>query len=206
MRTAIILSLSLAAIEIGSNVALARVTTLRDCGLKGTIEERIADCAKETSYKNNGAVWDLVSSVTVDGKIPINYQVWQDFFTGLIWSDLLDTKFSYDQAIQVDENYCTQGADNFTKNCKVIRQIACVSEEGKRAEDGITDHQFELPTLEQFTLAESDGIREVLPNTNYTFLSSSLNSTASADARGYENGALVNINRTEAKSVLCVAR
>jgi hypothetical protein len=52
------------------------------CGLRGTVSERIADCARTKELE--GGSWALVTK-TLDGK----KEVWKDLTSGLTWSDLL---------------------------------------------------------------------------------------------------------------------
>src|SRR6204780_2251937 len=54
-------------------------------------------------------------------------------------------------------------------DCNVIHEVACPSPMGQKAEVGINDRNFSLPTRKDFDMAEKDGIREVVPNMKDSF-------------------------------------
>ncbi|OFZ82717.1 MAG: hypothetical protein A2583_05060 [Bdellovibrionales bacterium RIFOXYD1_FULL_53_11] len=73
------------------------------------------------------------------------------------------------------------------KDCSVIKEKACITEEARRASAGISGKSFGLPTIQEYRDAESNGIREVLPNIyRYLFWTASLVPYASGFAYGFD--------------------
>ena len=79
-----------------------------------------------------------------------------------------------------------------------------------RANSGISDKKFGLPTVDEFRKAEADGIREALPNMrDHFFWSASLYPYVSDFARvfsGYDGYSYVDFRDNGGYSVRCVGR
>lgn len=128
-----------------------------DCGTSGTVEQRKADCNNSilTSAK---VLWSLVSRAQ-NMQLNRTYEVWEDSKSGKLWGDLLDTRHCF------DSSYCgNRAAVELSANNSIGRQIACTSEAAKKANAGITDRVFELPSIEDYRAAQANGMLQVLPN------------------------------------------
>ena len=126
-----------------------------NCGVVGSVKDRIQDCAKLPNSEKNptgSVVWNLISRMH-DDKTGRSYQVWQDSNTKLLWGDMLDSSYHHINAAEWDWD---RGV--------VTKEIACTSNEGSRANAQISDKSFGLPTRAEFETAEKHGMREVVPN------------------------------------------
>lgn len=164
-----------------------------------TVEDRIKNCITlPNAIKKTGAgvKWNLVAR-SRDAKTGAFYEVWKDSQSGLLWGDRLDNTYTHYNAIGL-------GA-----NGKVVTETACNSQGGKTASAGIGEKKFGLPTIEEYSQAEKNGVREVLPNKNYLFWSASINPKYTDYARVF-NGNSGDLNddyfRDSLFSVRCVGR
>jgi hypothetical protein len=178
-----------------------------------TVEDRIRNCislpgaVKKTAA---GVTWNLVSR-SRDPKTGKFYEVWRDSQSGLLWGDRLDKKSSHYDAIALGSR-CERASAHSMK-CNVIKESACESEEGKRANAGIGERRFGVPTLEEYEAAEKDGIREVVRNMKYySFWSASVYSglpaygSGNAHSFGGDLGHRSFGARADDLSVRCVGR
>lgn len=109
------------------------------CGLKGSVDERMKDCAYQLTSSREGFV--LVTR-SKDFK-----EVYKEVSTGLLWSDRLPS---------------TMSGYNAEKACKA----------GPKDVVGLSDVSWRLPSIDEYKEAEKSGIKNVLPNMNYWFWSS----------------------------------
>jgi hypothetical protein len=115
---------------------------------------------------------------TEDGK-----EVHKEVSTGLLWSDRLPERMIY---------------HNAKKACKAdLKEVA-----------GISDVTWRLPSIDEYEEAEKNGIRQVLPNMNYWFWSSTPHPGNHHRARLFigTNGNLFDYFRNYHVSVRCVAK
>ena len=142
-----------------------------------TDAQRIKDCSlrKDSSKTTSkGVKWNLVARKR-DVSTGKYYEVWKDSKSGKVWGDKLDSDYTHHDAIELN------------MSGKVIKEKACITEEAKRASARIGDKSFGLPTIKEYEDAESNGIREVLPNMRYSwFWSASLSPYGSDGARGFD--------------------
>jgi hypothetical protein len=130
------------------------------------------DSIKRPQSSNSGVVWRLVARKLANGR---KYEVWMDDSTKLYWGDRLDRTYS----LGCVEQECTRlGRLNgeairldwfavaIDSEGRVATEIACGTEsvEGKRSNPGDSEKKYGVPTMSEFSQAENDGIREVLPN------------------------------------------
>ena len=148
-----------------STVANAQLAPSSECGISGSIETRIMNCAvnaKSTVVSNTGTVWNLVSR-KYDQPSDALYEVWRDSKTGLLWGDFLGWKnYAYPQNLPTFYQAVKLADDG-----NVIQETACDSKLGKAASAQIQDKNFGLPTYYEFLEAEKNGFREVLPHMHY---------------------------------------
>jgi hypothetical protein len=158
-----------------------------------TVEDRIQNCSRypgSVKKTNKNVTWNLVARKR-DRSTGRYYEVWKDSSTGLLWGDRLDSTYSHYNAValatapcQVDHN-----APNYSKNCPVTSEKACGSAEGKRAQAGVNEKSFGIPTIQEFLQAEKDGVREVAPNmAGQWYWSASLDSIYPEFARLFYGG------------------
>jgi len=141
-----------------------------DCGVSGTISERIKNCAKSITTAE-AVIWHLVAHWEVPSR---SYEIWQDAATGLIWSDTLDTRYTHQDAIELDKttvgNYYTNCWKSPSKqwiDCRVNSESACTSNAGEQATGGITERAFGLPTEGDYMWATLHGIKEIFPKSSH---------------------------------------
>jgi hypothetical protein len=118
------------------------------------IEDRIKNCNQSVQANFTSIVsWNLVARST-DPSSGKTYEVWQDSMTGILWGDKLDQQYTHYDAVVLDTNW----------DHRVLRELACNSEDGHRATAGITEVAFGLPQQQEIYQAVRDGLLEVLPN------------------------------------------
>lgn len=170
-----------------------------------TTEDRIQDCSKiaGSSKKPKGVEWNLVSRKRdlASGKF---YEVWRDSKSKRLWGD---------RVVNPDHQegtYSHHNAVAMLANGAFIAEKACISVEGKKANAGVSDKTFALPTIQEFEEARENGITNVLPNMkNRSFWSVSLE-PKNANRAGYfnANDGYIGYESREYDffSVLCVGR
>jgi hypothetical protein len=121
-----------------------------------TTDDRIANCANlPGAVKKAGSDqvrWNLVSRQR-DRSTGKFYEVWKDSTSGLLWGDRLDSNYTHYNAVELSVD-----------GKRVVSEKACAGDEAKRANTGLREKTFGLPTIEEFQQAEKDGVREVVPN------------------------------------------
>ncbi len=127
------------------------------CGLEGSVIERIAECAEkypngsqkvtddEESKADLKVSWRLVTVIKDENFSRIYRQVWYSESSNLVWSDRLvfdehDGYVSHPQAIQI-----------------------CQDLEIAPASKGRLNLEFRLPTIEEYKRAQAQNLKEVLP-------------------------------------------
>jgi hypothetical protein len=177
------------------------------------IDDRVKDCSVlPGSMKKSkaGVTWNLVSRRR-DNSTNRSYEVWKDSTTGLLWGDTLNSRYSSYNAIALAAAPCDvdSKAPNYSKNCKVVEEKACASDDGKKANANIKDKAFGLPTIQEFIQAEKNGVREIVPNmANRWFQSASLDSydTGFVHVFSGNSGNGYSDDRDDNYSVRCVGR
>ena len=155
-----------------------------------------------TKTSKTGVKWNLVSRKRSKdtGRF---YDVWQDSKTNLLWTNPLDEQYTHTAAAVMHPN------GKLTTNTNVLKELACVDAQGKRARANINDRKFALPTIEEYRQAEADGIREVQSLEGRWFWTSTLEPYNSDAAREY-NGTYgyYDIRHVDYKYdwILCVGR
>jgi hypothetical protein len=159
------------------------------------VKDRISHCAAypgSTKRTSKGLVWLLVARRR-DPSTGIFYEVWSEPRTGLIWSHRLDSRYSHFNAVAL------------APNGRVTKEKACEreNEEARRAQAGITEKSFRLPTKEEGEYSVSTGIHEVLPGmemgpSTEGFWTSSLRKTVNVDGV-YRNPVVVYLPGWERK-------
>lgn len=143
-----------------------------------SIEERIRDCSslpESVKKTRSGVVWNLVAR-NRDDKEKAFHEVWRDSATGLLWGDSLGP----------EKTYSHQAAVRLDAEGRVVSETTCNSELGRKANAGISERKFGMPTMNEFARADKNGLREVLPHLTYSFTwSSSLRPGNSDMALGY---------------------
>lgn len=152
---------------IGAGVAWAEESADNQCGLQGSVTQRIADCAEMyptdssmTTTDDRGerdlrVIWRLVS-VMNDGRYSkVKRQVWLNDSTNLIWSDRIVFGKS----------------GGYVSHAEAM--TLCQSDERSPASKGSINLEFRLPTIEEFREAHAQELRDVLPGVsdnvfNYT--------------------------------------
>lgn len=166
------------------------------CGKRGSIDERIADCARPVEQGGLGEAATRVYSTSI-GEVFVwrlvtaassGHQVWRDetpFLDKgrLIWSDASDATMNHWLASEYCENH-DRGA-----NAK-----------------GSMRAKYRLPDADEFRLSESHGLRQILPNVaEHSFWAGDFISEAEALAFESKDGSLVKTNRGSGLvSVRCV--
>ncbi|NBW99264.1 hypothetical protein EBR03_06800, partial [bacterium] len=172
------------------------------CGTSGTIEERVSDCDSKNgnkafySGKNYGQSgegdWKLVTRTSG------GYEVWRDERTKLIWSDSLSSGYNWCQAAGYSSNSDTTSVTGY--NCQAgeggslqpstplsvcadasllagLNGISTYetpsSEDERKGNLSVSSVKWRLPTIEDWQLANVNGIRKVLPNMDAWFWSAS---------------------------------
>lgn len=117
-----------------------------------TIDDRLKDCATLPGSETymNSVRWNLVARQK-NNKTSRYYEVWQDSRTGYLWGDLLDKKYIQEDAIMFSGGMA-------------VKQLACNSELGIRANIVTDGTQFHVPTPAEYVEAERGGISAILPN------------------------------------------
>ena len=195
---------------LGATIVSFAYADQKECGIKKTtIEERLKDCASlpgSSKVSKSGVSWNLVARGRKE-KTGSFYEVWKDSRSGLLWSDRLDSFYSHDNFFP--HNGLDYAVILDKKDGKVIGEKACASKEARTATAEISEKKFALPTVEEFVQAETNGVREVLPNMkNYWFWSTSLYPHSADGARAYfgSYGLLIyGIRHDDFYSVRCVA-
>src|SRR3989344_6572222 len=161
MRWIVLVLLSIVAVSSG-----AQGVPYDECGFdQSSIEGRIQDCAKFPGSSRTSSVgvrWDLVAR-RHDQPSNRTYEVWIDSWTGLLWGARLDRLYSLDNFYSFGARYAVE-MDVNNLSGKVIYETACLSDEGKRANVGITERQFGLPSIEEFKNARAHGMRFIIPD------------------------------------------
>ena len=134
----------------------ATTPNLPSCGNDQTsVAERMQNCSllpESTRISSSGIRWNLVTRSNYERNVFYTDEVWQDSNTGLVWGSDLDTQHTYADTVR------------FNSEGNVVEEVACQSEEGNRANGGINDLTFSLPTKAQWEKAIADGFVEVVPN------------------------------------------
>ncbi|MDD0854148.1 hypothetical protein HBN50_13630 [Halobacteriovorax sp. GB3] len=182
---------------------------IKACGLNGTIDQRIKDCAtsnKKLSHFESQKLkitWKLVSVIKANQQ----YEVWIDTATNLLWSDRTDKKYNWyratgyaknkDQSILETQFIAEPGyRDNETpykvgialqpKNpisvCHDHKELTKVTPYQYKQSDEAHDSneryafkgylenervQWKVPSRIDWMIAETHGIRKVLPRIDY---------------------------------------
>jgi hypothetical protein len=169
----------------------------QDCGVfteAATIKQRMVDCKSKNPStfkwigKNNGIAgevdWQLVMKMG-------STILWQDLSTGLIWSDQLKN---------TEEWRLASGADGNAE------RMACQAATDVMALGNIPKEEihWRLPTRNDFLLADINGARYVLPNTDATYWSASLSDKDNAWAIEQSTGILEKHSLGNKHLVRCV--
>ncbi|NDC24701.1 MAG: hypothetical protein EBZ49_11330 [Proteobacteria bacterium] len=207
------------------------------CGTSGTIEERVSDCDSKNgnkafySGKNYGQSgegdWKLVTRTSG------GYEVWRDERTKLIWSDTLSSGYNWCQAAGYSSNSdttnmtgynCQAGAEGSLQpatpisvcaDASLLEELNGVStyatpssENEPKGNLSVSSVKWRLPTLEDWKLADVNGIRKVLPNMDAGFWSASSLSDSVSSAWFFSggDGSVYFGDRHYGVSVRCVGR
>ncbi len=183
-----------------NQVVIAENETKLQCGMKGTIEERIKDCGNE-QHEGFVLLARTPSEMTSDmDNCPIGSRtvcfiqnnIYLEISTGLIWSDRLLTKMnSYDANEACRTLFAKGGISNYSENWTKI---------------------WRLPTLAEYKSADKNGIRKVLPNMKHMFWTAT-GGGGFSEGKHLFNGISGEIdthdthfNRNRVDSVRCVTR
>jgi len=144
-----------------------------ECGLFGSTDSRIKDCAdnfpgvsSQIVGKSPGVRWDLVARQQVGLNF---YQVWRDSKTRLVWGAIVDALFVHDN-FGANKN-SGPNCESCAKipavildhdNGNIIKESACESADGKLSTAGINDHTFGLPTRNEASEAIADGLQSLV--------------------------------------------
>jgi len=208
------------------------------CGTSGTIEERISNCSSANgnkafySGKNYGQSgegdWKLVTRTSG------GYEVWRDERTKLIWSDTLSGSYNWCQAAGYSSNSdttsvtgynCQAGAEGSLQpatpisvcaDASLLEELNGVStyetpsgEDEPKGNLSVSSVKWRLPTIEDWKLADVNGIRKVLPNMDAGFWSASSVSGSVHYAWIFygDDGGILDSDRSDVGlSVRCVGR
>lgn len=206
------------------------------CGDTGSIEARTSDCATKNtnkafySGKNYGQSgegdWKLVTRTSS------GYEVWRDERTKLLWSDTLSQGYNWCQAAGYSSSSSTTSKTGYEcqagggglqpatpvsacadasllSNLNGVTTYETPSAENERKGNlSVSDVKWRLPTIEDWQLANVNGIRKVLPNIDFFFWSASSLSDGVSYAWYFYGfyGNIVNIDRNIDISVRCVGR
>jgi hypothetical protein len=110
------------------------------CGITSTPE---CDQIKTTK---SGNTWRLIV------RTKLNSEVWKDEETGAIWSDRLTDVYRFWSTVEVN------GVGG------VVKELICTEEASLEKRGYLSKITWRMPKLRDFVAAESNGIREVLPN------------------------------------------
>ncbi len=173
------------------------------CGkAQASIEERVLECSKlsgSSKMTKKGVRWDLVARSYDASK---NFEVWRDSKTGLVWGDRLDKR--YGQAFAVEKE-CVM--DFYEYICHATKEFACGSDDGVKANAGISERTFGLPTMGEFAQATDDGAREVLPNLSHElYWTLSMNIYSDYHAYVFVDGGFLDMGIDFKGDVRCVGR
>lgn len=110
-----------------------------DCGLRGSITARVQDCREARRLEQGG--WSLVTRNQ-------GFEVWRDDASGLIWGDLQAPAGARGNATQLHYGHA---------------ESTC-SAEADAPRGGLKQVYWRLPTQEDFSMSQKNGLLEVLPN------------------------------------------
>ncbi len=154
----------------------------QSCGKSGGISERISDCSEinkgSSSILSNGKFWTLVT-VNSKGK-----EVWRDYTSRLIWSDILD---------QAPSIY-------------YWAESACLSQDVPDEGKGGLSIQFDLPSIDELRQAQDNGASIVFTDALSTIWTGTMVGDVRARNFTFSTGAS-NVASIGSKfSIRCVAR
>lgn len=178
---------------------------VKDCGnattSTTTLADRIKSC-KDTIPDANSIAWSgKAKGISGEGDWQLvsysnKMKVWQDFRTGLLWSDIVETA-DYEIASGV-----TVGVVDNLKD----RVCQTVADTPRDALGNIHESKvhWRLPNRNEYLQADINGARFVLPNTDQETWTSSYAGDSQAWAITQKTGVLRKVNMTTKLKVRCI--
>lgn len=159
----------------------------KQCGITGTLRQRIDNCAKETPSKKGSFV--LVT------RTHGNKEIYLDVKTNLMWGDQIYSDWEIYTVPQHSPNYMSQ--KNASEACKMP-----LDETGN-----MTKLSWRLPKISEWQEANGNGIRNALPDMNniYWSLTTEYQGNSSLAFDG-NSGEVKRIYSGTLLSVRCVAQ
>lgn len=181
-----------------------------ECGTNQTgIANRIQDCTRLSNhqvsayneYNSQTILWNLVARQQDPTNTRVN-EVWQDSFTGMLWGDVMDGEYTFDNAVEVDEWD------------KVVGEKACAPTNdpnqaliAMRANAGVNEKNWGLPTMSEVAAAYRDGAWTLPNRPDNWFWSASFDPDGvSIQTFNGASGEPFDMNRNGTQFVRCIGR
>lgn len=197
---------------LGDSTVVHAVRAITPCGLGPTfksISERASDCstlnganahwlANENGNAGEGN-WRLIT------RSATGEEVWWDNTSGYLWSDVIQASSDWCKASGNTEGISGDGG---VVDCAALGAGISLCQGAVLSQLPTTEVSWRLPTRGDFLQADLNGARFVLPSTNLTYWSATVNGAHRDEAWGITmmTGILTSDLRSNAHAVRCLGR